>query len=317
MDDPLCSRQPADANPPQDARARRYYLRRAIRRGETKNMASGSVHPEKAATRIFIPREHGATAMLLTPFFAAAILLRNAYWQEFIALVAITAAFLTKDPLVVIARQRFVWKQEHTETGSARRALTVLGTLLLGCGLALMRTSDWHSWIPFVLGSAGFSAVAVVMTVRNEQRHEWFQVASAAALSSTCLVACLSAIGRIPGWCWLLWIFCTLQAIAGIFVVHARLDARIAARTRVTASTQNRRAAYIAQGVLVAGGIVCAVLQWFWIAAALILTAACYLLELRRQRDPVALQERLQRVGLRALLQSVAYTLIIVVGLWR
>ncbi len=280
-------------------------------------MASVSVHPEKAATRIFIPREHGATAMLLTPFFAAAILLRSVCWQELIALVAIVAAFATKDPLVVIARQHFIWKQEHAETPSARRALTVLGTLLLGCGLALMLTSDWHSWIPFVLGASAFGAVAAVVSVRNKQRHEWFQVASAAALSSTCLVACLSATGNIPDWCWLLWMFCTLQAVAGIFVVHARLDARIAARTGMAASTQNRRAGYVAQAVLVTGGIVCIALKWLWIAVALILTALCYLVELRSQRDPAALQERLQRVGLRALLQSVVYTLIIVVGLWR
>jgi len=280
-------------------------------------MASVSIHPEKAATRSFIPREHGATAMLLTPFFAAAILLRHVYWQELIALVASVAAFATKDPLVVIARQHFVWKQERAETSSAKRAAMVLGTLLLGCGLILMLTGDWHQWIPFILGSAVFSAVAVFVTVRNKQRHEWFQVASAAALSSTCLVACLAAVGRIPDWCWLLWIFCTLQAVAGIFVVHARLDARVAARTGVAAPTQNRRAAYIAQAVLVTGGVVCAVLQWFWIAAALVLTAICYLLELRRQRDPAALQERLQRVGVRALLQSISYTLIIVVGLWR
>ena len=54
--------------------------------------------------------------MLLTPFFCAALLLRQVRWTELIALVAIVFAFAIKDPLVVVARQRMVWKQEHAET---------------------------------------------------------------------------------------------------------------------------------------------------------------------------------------------------------
>ena len=65
--------------------------------------------------------------------------------------------------------------------------------------------------------------------VRNRQRSEWFQVAS----ERPCLplpYCVLVAKGVIPGWCWLLWLLCAAQAAAGIFVVHARLDASIAAR---------------------------------------------------------------------------------------
>ena len=36
-----------------------------------------------------MPREHGATAMLLAPFACAAVLLRRVYWQEVVALIVI------------------------------------------------------------------------------------------------------------------------------------------------------------------------------------------------------------------------------------
>src|SRR5215472_17037465 len=100
-------------------------------------MDAATVSPANTGT-IFIPREHGAIAMLLTPFFAAAILLRRVYWPELVALLAVACAFAIKDPLVVVARQRFVWKQEHPETKSAKRWAMVQSLILVACGITLM-----------------------------------------------------------------------------------------------------------------------------------------------------------------------------------
>jgi hypothetical protein len=279
-------------------------------------MAAATVGPANTGT-IFIPREHGAIAMLLTPFFAAAILLRQVYWPELVALLAVACAFAIKDPLVVVARQRFVWKQEHTETKSAKRWAMVQSLPLLGCGITLMLVRDWRPFIPLFLGAGAFTVLAVILNVRNRQRSEWFQVASAVALSATSLAACLSAKGFIPGWCWLLWLLCSLQAAAGIFVVHARLDARVAARKRQAADNLNRRAAVLSQVVLILAAVVFALLARFWIAAALLLAAICYLADLKRQKDPQSLQIPLKRIGLQALALSIAYALVIIAGLWR
>src|SRR5579871_3946985 len=92
------------------------------------------------AHRTFFPREHGATAMLLTPFAAAAVLSRTTSWQELAALIASAMLFAMKDPLVVLARQRWVWKQAHPETHPALRwALAELAVMGL-CGAALVRS---------------------------------------------------------------------------------------------------------------------------------------------------------------------------------
>jgi hypothetical protein len=264
----------------------------------------------------FIPREHGATAMLLTPFVCAALLVRQVRWLELVALVAILGAFAIKDPLVVIVRQRMVWKQEHAETRIAQRWAGVELMVLALCGIALLLAGDWRWYSLLFLGAGAFTVLAVMVNVRNKQRSEWFQVASAAALTATSLAACLAVQGSIPGWCWSLWLLCALQAAAGIFVVHSRLDARIAARKGAIGVTGSRRAAFISQGVLVIAAVGFALFSRLWIAAALALAASGYLWELRRQKDAASLQMPLQTVGQQALALAIVYGLFVVIGLW-
>jgi hypothetical protein len=266
----------------------------------------------------FIPREHGATAMLLTPFFSAAILLRQVRWTEAAALIAVVSAFAAKDPLVALVRQRLVWKQEHPETTRmARRFLAVELLAAAASGAALAMTGPWRPFALMGSAAAGFAILAVWVSLRNRQRSEWFQVASAAALSSTSLVACLAVLGGVPRWGWWLWLLCALQASAGIFVVHARLDARSAARSaaRTGASVNSsRRAAQVSVAVLAAAAI--AFWQSPFIAVALAIAAGGYWWELWRQLHVRGLQMRLARVGVQMLALSILYGGLIVAGLW-
>jgi hypothetical protein len=263
-----------------------------------------------------IAREHGATAMLLIPFIAAAILLRRFYWPELAALVAIACAFALKDPVVVMARQRFVWKQEHPETAGAKRSAAIELLILAACGITLALATDWRPLVPLCLGAAAFTALAVTLNVRNRQRSEWFQVASAAALSATSLAACLAADG-IPAWCWMLWLLCFLQSAAGIFVVHARLDARVALRKGKTAEHRNRRAALLCQLGLLIAAVCFFVMGRPWITGGLVVAATGYLFELQRQTNRESLQMPLKRVGLEALALSISYALAVIAGLWN
>jgi hypothetical protein len=270
----------------------------------------------KSSGQTFIPREHGATAMLLTPFFAAAILLRRVHWSEFVALVAVACAFAIKDPLVVMGRQRFVWTQDRDETRGARKSALIEFLVLTASGLILVLVRDWRALLPLFFGAATFTALAVTVNVRNRQRSEWFQTASAVVLTATSLIACLAVENAIPNWCWLLWMLSAMQAAAGIFVVHARLDARIAARKGEAPPVSNRRAAFVCQGVLIAAAVYFAWTGRLLITVALIVAATGYLFDLMRQKRPSSLQLPLKSVGRQALGLSIAYTLLIIAGLW-
>jgi hypothetical protein len=151
---------------------------------------------------MFLPREHGATAMLLTPIFSAALLARQWRWTELVTLLTAIAALAAKDPMIVLARQRFVWKKTHPETSVAAKALAGWMVILILCGIPMLAAWPFTAIAAFGVGVCAFSALAVG----------------------------LSATGAIAPWCWWLWPLMAMQAAAGILVVHARLNARIAAR---------------------------------------------------------------------------------------
>jgi hypothetical protein len=278
-------------------------------------MGASTVREPHQRTR-FLPREHGATAMLLTPIVCAAILAREWRWTELATLIAAIAALAAKDPMVVLARQRFVWKQRHPETAAAVQWLAGWIVILILCGLVLATTWPLTAIVVLGLGVCIFSALAVVVNVRNRQRSTLFQIVSAAALTASSLATSLSATGSIAPWCWWLWLLMAMQATTGILVVHARLDARIASRGTAPASEGYRRAAQVALSVLTCTAIAVAILKRGWIALALLVVVAGYWYDLRGQRDSVRLQIPLKRVGQRALALSSLYAVLIIIGLW-
>jgi hypothetical protein len=147
-----------------------------------------------------------------------------------------------------------------------------------------------------------------------------FQVASALALTSTSLAAALAATGAVPSWCWWLWLLLAVQAAAGIFTVHARLDARVAARKSggVGSAEMNasRRSAFLFAALLALGGISTAVVGNYWIGSALLVAGATYAGDLRRQLNLESLQTPLTKVGIQNLTLSLIYAALVVRGLW-
>jgi hypothetical protein len=275
----------------------------------------GNSGPRERSKR-YLPREHGATAMLLTPIAAVAILARTWHWSELATLAAAFAALAAKDPLVVLLRQRFVWKQPNPDTPAARRWFAGWSALFCASGIVLLCTWPLRATVGMGAGLVAYSALAVLVNLKNQQRSTLFQIASALALSSSSLAACLSATGTIQPWCWALWLLLSAQATAAILVVHARLDARIAQRRSLVASPRFRRAAIIALAAMGAAGIGALCLRRVAIALALFLAVVGYSYDLRSQLNAAALETPLQRVGERSLALSSLYTALLIVGLW-
>jgi len=281
----------------------------------TESVVMSNVHQSKQSTW-FLPREHGATAMLFTPIVCAALLARSWRWAELATLIAAFAALAAKDPMVVLARQRFVWKQWHSETTAAIRWFAGWSILLCLSGLVLLAAWPFTATASLGLGVGIFSALAIAINVKNRQRSTLFQIVSAFALTSSSLATSLSATGAIAPWCWGLWLLLALQATAGILVVHARLDARIALRTTAPARENYRRAAQISLVVLVCAAMAAIVFHRGFIALALVLAALGYAYDLHRQRDAASLQLPLKSVGQQALALSSLYAILLIVGLW-
>ncbi len=292
----------------------------AVFNKETERQQVQTSQPQRVNTQQksvrFLPREHGATAMLFTPMVCAAILARTWNWTEIAAFTAAFAALAAKDPMVILARQRLVWKQLHPETAGA--ALWFAGWMLVLAlsGVVLLMSWPLKATLALGAGVGAFSILAVLVNVKNRQRSTLFQIASAIALTSSSLATSLSATGTIQKWCWWLWLFLALQAAAGILVVHARLDERIALRNAAKATQDFRRKALLAVLVLAAAAATAGVLRHSFIAAALLVAVGGYGYDLYRQRNSNDLQRPLTSVGQRALALSSVFSILLIVGLW-
>jgi hypothetical protein len=256
-----------------------------------------------------VPREHGAWGLLLQPFVAGAVLAGNWSWPLLPALGLVLLGFLLREPLIVIARRRLVWRRAGAEEKPAWlwAALEALG--LAACFALLARAAPLPALLALAGVAAGMTVAAVWVTVRNRQRSIVFQVVSAAGLSTTALLAVLASTAAIPGWAWWLWAVLSAQAAASILVVHARL--RIRAARGAAAGGGILGAAYTAQALQLAAGAAHPPL-----ALAFVFSALANAAELLRLRSARNLGEALTRVGFRTLAVSLVHMAISIYCLW-
>ena len=259
--------------------------------------------------------------MLLQPFIAALLVYHTLTWRVPAALAAVILVFLVRDPLTVLARQRWVWRGERPESAAARKYVAVELLLLALCGGLLL--SKWPLGILALMGGAAgaLTALAVYMTVRNRQRTIRLQALSAAGLSTSALAACLAISDIIPAWGWWIWALHSAHFLGGILVVHARLDSRIMLRkaggTLTHAFSRMRREAMLVQVAFALAGLGLISRGFLPYGAALAASAVVHLADLYRLRTAQALALPMKTVGKRALAVSIVFTLLVVAGALR
>lgn len=268
-----------------------------------------------------LPREHGAWSLLLQPFVAAVILARFWDWRLLPALALVLLGFILKDPLVVLARQRWVWRTRNPQTPVAARWLVYE---LIGIAICLTPLLPGTPIAPFAALAAAalaMTGVAVWFTLRNKQRSVGLQIVSAGGLTTSALLVALLDTGQIPVWAWQLWAVLALHATAGILTVHARLRMKIAAKGGAPKGgepdTNPRRAAAWAVASQAGAAGACVFAGIPLLALPLSLSAASGASELYRLRRPASLDEPLKRVGYRALFVSIAHSLLLIGVLWN
>lgn len=246
--------------------------------------------------------------MLLQPFAAAAVLAREFNWLSAAALATAVAAFAAREPLLVLARQRWVWRERRKESADAARYLAWEAALLAACGAALWMNLPRGPLALMGGVAAAMTGVAVWAGTANRQRSIALQVASAAALALTAPLAALAGTGAAPGWAWVLWALMSLHGASAVFVVHARLAAR-AGR-----GAEPMRRAWMAQWAQAPAA------AWLWAQGGAWVPVAFSMaangIELLRLKNARNLQEPLRRVGWRTLAASVAHGALCVAALW-
>jgi hypothetical protein len=259
-----------------------------------------------------VPREHGAWSMLLVPFAGALLLARRWDVSLIPSTIAMLTVFLVREPLLVLARQRWVWRESRPESITALRWLAVESALIVlaGCWLLML----WPWWVVACFGgmAALLTALVVWLTINNRQRSIALQTASAAGLAASPLAVSLAVNRSIHEWAIWLWLLSTAHSTASILVVHARLETRIAARVPGKPAA-SLKPAWAAQGALLAGGLLCLISGRTMLAAALFVSASVHVWDLRTLQQATPLRT----VGLRAMALSILFAAVVLSGLWR
>ena len=265
------------------------------------------------ARLILLPREHGSWGMLLLPFLSAMLLTRSVSVAFVPAILAALALFLAREPILVLARQRFVWLQSRPETELARRTLLIALSTLLFSGLWLMPL------LPLVwlvgLGAAAFvlTGTSVYVAFRNWQRSALMQIIGAAGLSGSAVLAYLAG-GLAPDrTLFLSWIMHVVHGTGSVLTVHARIEARRGhgknAGKHIKAAVTWQVAQAIFAAVLLAFGEVL-------LAVALAAPLCLHSLDLARLTTPVFRKTPLKKVGFRELGVSMSFSVLVLVALW-
>jgi len=263
--------------------------------------------------KYLLPREHGAWGMLLQPFIAGAIVGRATDPLLAPALIAVLTMFVMREPLLILARQRYIWKDRHPETDAAHRTLLYELTMLVACVSLLVSGVPLAILALFGAAAVALTVLAVYMTLKNQQRSVLLQSVSAFALGSSALLA--GYLGTRNIWdqrTWAVWILLSLHFLTGIFLVHARLDRR-ANKPEAGAMLQR---GFLLIGISLLLAVIAVMMDHPEVVLPLLVSAGIYGVEIYLLTRTDAIKEPLKAVGLRALFASIMHTLVTVISLW-
>ncbi len=254
-----------------------------------------------------LQREHGAWGLLLQPFAAGMMIAGTWTWFYLPALGLALFGFLLREPLLVLVRQKYIWRRETEETRVASRWTVGMATGAALCAGALAWVYPPMILVALLAGGMVMTAVAIGLSLKNLQRSMALQIVSAVGLSSTGWLAVLAAGKQGSPQAWILWVVLSAHAVAAILIVHARLEMK--SHKESARKTLGLAIGLQAVAIIAAVGL-CWIASPLWIPVGF--SALVNLMELRRLRNPQSLSEPLKQLGLRLLGASVAHTIVTV-----
>jgi hypothetical protein len=268
----------------------------------------------KATPFLLLPREHGSWGMLLFPLVSAVVVAGRWRWSLLAAAGAALAMFLLREPLLVMVRQRYVWRDVKPETAAARRSLLVFGAILAASGAWLAANAPLAWLVGLGLAAAALTAAAIYGALHNLQRSPLLQIAGAVGLTAAAFLPYL-AVGRFPDEALALLMSAhVIHGAGSVLVVHARLEAGRALKTGSDVHARHVAAAFW----LVLHATAAAALAFTgrpWLGVILAIPLAMHAADLARLKDPGFLRTPLRRVGFRELGLSAVFSALVVAAL--
>ena len=172
-------------------------------------------------TRLKLPREHGAWAMLYIPFAAGLGVAGRLNIALLLTLIGITAAFIARESMTTYDRAR---ARGRKDTSALRMLLSYTGISVLA-GILL---SGWYGYFWFVpLGVIGI--VLLVINVRQaterDDRLIISEVLAIAGMTLTAPAAYYASSGDLDRIAFLLWVLSVAYFSSSVFYIKLRVTA--------------------------------------------------------------------------------------------
>jgi YwiC-like protein len=187
-------------------------------------------------SRLKLPREHGAWAMLYVPFAVGALVAWSAPLRLLLLALSVTFVFIARESLLIWLRARSRGRQDHEALRFTISYLALAG--LFGAPLLLV----YHLYWFFAMGIAALLLLAINarQAVRRDDRTIGGEMLAIAGLTLTAPAAFYAARGAFGETALWLWVLCSVFFASSVFYVKFRVstinprvdDARRASRRR-------------------------------------------------------------------------------------
>ena len=264
------------------------------------------IHDWSVATKVLIPKEHGAWAILYGPFILTITLFGRFEFRVLVFFVAITALFLAHEPISKLVRtyghgvarsQLLYWK----------RWLLVYLVAALVCGFYLFWNYSLWLLVPLGLLIAFLMCLHLYLVGRRRERSVWGELLGVVGLTSTAPASCYVISGTWEYPCLLLWLLSFLYFASGVFYVKMRVSRHI----KTGEHLQHVRHCVAYHSFLL---IALLLLSWYGLISKILILAYLPII-VRALAGAFAREERLniRRIGFNELGQSLVFIVLFVV----
>ena len=172
-----------------------------------------------------IPREHGAWAMLLVPFFIGTGVSNKIGLEAFLLLLATLSLFLARQPIVeIVHRVRHPLKNQESRMPAFGLAFYGSGAVFFGLPLLFI----YNRWWLIPLGALGLLLLLfqIYLQTLHLERETWAEIAAIAGMSLTGPAAYYVSGNALDNTAFSLWLLPSLYSGANVFYVKLRVRQR-------------------------------------------------------------------------------------------
>ena len=172
-------------------------------------------------SRLRLPREHGAWAMLYVPFAVGTLVAWTVSLRLLLLLLAVTFVFIARESLLVWWRSR----SRRREDFEARRFMIAYLSLAALFVVPMLVFDKLYWLVPIGIATTALIVINAQQALRHEDRTIGGEMMAIAGLTLTAPAAYYASLGVFDSTALWLWVLCALYFASSVFYVKLRVNA--------------------------------------------------------------------------------------------